>query len=392
MTILTILVAVAVGVVFIPSLTLFLECFAASFAVHKEAKTVTREATAAVLIPAHDEAQQITQTVVHVKGQLREGDRLVVVADNCTDETASLATEAGATVIERFDDERRGKGYALKFGIEWLSESPPDVLVIVDADCSLSPRAIDALVSKSVELDRPIQADYVLSPTSVSGLSIVSALAMLVRNRVRPHGLHRLGLPCHLMGTGMAFPWRLIAAMPSMDAELAEDLVMGVELAMAGHPPAFLPESSVLGELPSTERVAKQQRVRWEHGHLGTLFRYGPRALLRGLRTGRIGLLSTGLDLLIPPVALLVAAQWAVLLVAIGVAALGGSPYPAAVAALSIVLVGVAVLLGWARFGRGLIPFRSLAVAPLYLLWKVPIYVRYFTGRREREWRRTDRS
>jgi len=392
MTIATILVAIAVGVVFVPSLTLFLECFAALFAVRKHPKTTAREATAAVLIPAHDEAQQIVATVAHVKAQLGEHDRLVVVADNCSDETANLAEGAGAEVIERFDSERRGKGYALHFGIEWLSTSPPDVFVVVDADCSLSPGAIDTLVGKAADLNRPVQADYVLSPTSVTGLSIVSALAMLVRNRVRPHGLHRLGLPCHLMGTGMAFPWRAIAEMPSLDAELAEDLVMGVELALAGYAPLFCPECSVLGELPSSNRVAKQQRVRWEHGHLATLFRYGPRALWQGLRTGRLALISTGLDLMIPPIALLVAAQLVVLLLAIGVAALGGSPYPAVVAATSVALVGVAVLLGWARFGRGLIPFRSLAVAPLYLLWKVPIYLRYFTGRREREWRRTDRS
>lgn len=392
MTIATILVAIAVGIVFVPSLTLFLECFAALFAARKHPEATDRDATAAVLIPAHDEAQQIVGTVAQVKAQLREGDRLVVVADNCTDETANLAKGAGAEVIERFDSERRGKGYALHFGIEWLSTSPPDVFVVVDADCSLSPGAIDTLVSRAAELNRPVQADYVLSPTSVSGLSIVSALAMLVRNRVRPQGLHRLGLPCHLMGTGMAFPWRAIAEMPSLDAELAEDLVMGVELALAGYAPRFCPECSVLGELPSTSTAAKQQRVRWEHGHLATLFRYGPRAFWRGLRTGRLGLISTGLDLMIPPIALLVAAQLVVLLLAVAVAALGGSPYPVAVAATSVALVGVAVLLGWARFGRGLIPFRSLAFAPFYLLWKVPIYLRYFTGRREREWRRTDRN
>lgn len=392
MTIATILVAIAVGVVFVPSLTLFLECLAAVFAARKYPQRTSRDATAAILIPAHDEAQQIVATVTQVKAQLREGDRLVVVADNCSDQTANLAEGAGAEVIERFDSERRGKGYALHFGIEWLSSSPPDVFVVVDADCSLSPGAIDTLVSKAADFNRPVQADYVLSPTSVSGISIVSALAMLVRNRVRPQGLHRLGLPCHLMGTGMAFPWRAIAEMPSLDAELAEDLVMGVELALAGYAPLFCPECSVLGELPSTNTVAKQQRVRWEHGHLATLFRYGPRVLWQGLRTGRLGLISTGLDLMIPPIALLVAAQLAVLLLAVGVAALGGSPYPAVIAATSVALVGVAVLLGWARFGRGLIPFRSLAVAPLYLLWKVPIYLRYFTGRREREWRRTDRS
>lgn len=392
MTVATVLVALAALIVLVPSLTFFIQCLASVFATKRRSPVRERTATAAVLIPAHDEAEQIGTTVTRLRDQLQTGDRLIVVADNCSDDTATIAAQAGAEVIERFDTERRGKGYALHFGVQHLAHAPPDVVLVVDADCSLSGGSVDLLVADAARLDRPVQGDYVLTPPSLTGLGVVSALAMLVRNRVRPQGLHRLGLPCHLMGTGMAIPWKLMHEMPSLDAELTEDLVMGVELALQGHPPAFCPESIVSGELPTTQDAAKQQRVRWEHGHLSTLFRYGPRVLWKGLRTGRIGLVSTGLDLMIPPLALLVTAQVIVLAAGGMLAAIGGPRYPAMIAIAAMALVACAVLIGWARFGRGMIPFRSLAVAPIYLLWKAPIYLLYFTGRREREWRRTNRS
>jgi cellulose synthase/poly-beta-1,6-N-acetylglucosamine synthase-like glycosyltransferase len=194
------------------------------------------------------------------------------------------------------------------------------------------------------------------------------------------------------MGTGMAIPWALISGVPGLGTELAEDLVMGLELALQGYPPVFCVDSQIFGDLPSTKTAAKQQRVRWEHGHLSTLFRYGPRLLWRGLRSRRLGLISSGLDLMIPPLALLVAAQLGLLIISLIILAFGGSVYPALAAGASVVFVAWAVVLGWACFARGLIPFHALALAPAYLLWKAPIYFAYFGGRREREWRRTDRS
>lgn len=61
-----------------------------------------------------------------------------MVADNCTDDTARLASAAGAEVIERHDALLRGKGYALDFGVRHLAQQPPDVVIVVDADCQVA--------------------------------------------------------------------------------------------------------------------------------------------------------------------------------------------------------------------------------------------------------------
>jgi len=88
-----------------------------------------------VVVPAHNESSIIAATVHHLRGQLVAGDVLLVVADNCEDSTAELATSAGATVIERHDAQHRGKGYALSFATDYLkTNGAPDVVVIVDAD------------------------------------------------------------------------------------------------------------------------------------------------------------------------------------------------------------------------------------------------------------------
>jgi cellulose synthase/poly-beta-1,6-N-acetylglucosamine synthase-like glycosyltransferase len=88
----------------------------------------------AVLMPAHNESAGIVPAIEAVNEQLQPGDRLLVVADNCSDDTARVAAAAGAQVAERTDPQCRGKGYALDFGVRRLEADPPEVVVIIDAD------------------------------------------------------------------------------------------------------------------------------------------------------------------------------------------------------------------------------------------------------------------
>ena len=391
MTLLTILVTVAAAIIAIPALIFFVECLASLFL--PVGKPVARPsgASVAVMVPAHDEEEGIVATIAEVQSQLGPGDRLLVVADNCSDGTAELARAAGAEVIERSDPERRGKGYALAYGIDRLDTSPPDIVIVVDADCRLTPGSIDALVQRALETGRPVQADYVLQPTDRSPISMISALAFLVRNRVRPRGLRRLNQPCHLDGTGMAFPWSVLRAAPDLGANIVEDLAMGIELALLGHEPLFCIEAGVRSDLPSSPSAALQQRRRWEHGHLATLLEQGPRLIREGIQRRRPGLIAMGADLIVPPLALLVA----LLILVLGVAGLlvlvGGPTFPAWIAGGALGLVGLGIVLGWARYGREAVPFRYLFLVPVYLVWKIPLYVSFALGRRERNWRRTER-
>lgn len=392
MSVLTAILTAGAVVLLVPAATLFVECLASLF--YREQGLATRppDMTVAVLIPAHDEADRIRDTVTSVRAQLLETDRIVVVADNCTDNTAEVAEGAGATVAERTDAERRGKGYALAFGVERLAESPPHVVIVVDADCSLAPGSVDALVERATTLGRPVQADNVSAPVATSALSRISAFAMVVRNRVRPRGLHALGLPCHLMGTGMAFPWAVLPAGVGVGGDLAEDLVMGIDLAVEGHPAALCTRAGVQSVLPSDGAAALQQRRRWEHGHMATLLRHGPRLLVIGLRTLRPSLVVAAFDLMVPPLAMLVVLLSVVLLLSAGLFFWAGSMLPLLTSGAGLGLIATGVLIGWARYGRQVVSFADLMLAPLYLAWKLPLYMTFLTGRRERRWQRTHRD
>lgn len=375
----------------LPCLVFGTECCLARAA--PDRKRTPNRPRAAVLVPAHDEAAGIGGVVASLRAQIGEGDRLLVVADNCTDDTASIARAAGAEVIERRDSTRRGKGFAISFALEHLAVDAPEVVVIVDADCELAEGALDALVSEAARLDRPVQADYLLeAPPGAHALTRISAFAVLVRNRVRPLGLHRLGLPCQLTGSGMAFPWRQLAEVPSMGDNIVEDLALGLNLAMLGHAPRFCPQAKVRSQLPENARGARSQRRRWETGQLATLLAYAPRLLVRGLKERRIELLALALDLGVPPLALLGALQVPGTLVGVGAGAFFGNWLPLGISALGTLGLGIGVAVAYRRFGRDTISLGDLARAPMYVVGKLGLYGSFLRRGQERTWVRTDRS
>ena len=132
----------------------------------------TRGFNIAILMPAHNEAKGVSVSVRSVLSELQSGDRMLVVADNCTDQTATVAHAAGAEVIERHDEHRRGKGYALDFGVRWLEKSPPNVTIIIDADCIAHPGSIARLAADCLASGCPVQALYLMRSPAGSHLGV----------------------------------------------------------------------------------------------------------------------------------------------------------------------------------------------------------------------------
>lgn len=346
----------------------------------------------AVIIPAHDEAAGIRSTLQSLAPQLQSGDELLVIADNCTDDTAVIASSAGAEVIVRDDPARRGKGYALDFGMRHLERNPPEVVVIVDADCRLEEGSLDRLARVCAQAHRPVQALNLSHAPEGAGVKMrVAEFASTLKNRIRPLGLHRLGLPCHLTGTGMAFPWACISRATLATGHIVEDLKLGLELASSGYPPLFCPAARVSSCFPASEEGFKSQRARWEHGYLGVLVKDVPAVLLKSVATANGSLLALGLDLCVPPIALLTllgAAAW----VASGfLYGLWRAELPLLMASAAAALLAASILASWIRYGRQILSFRDLTLALLYALWKAPLYARFLAGRKA-GWVRTKRD
>ena len=315
-----------------------------------------------------------------------------VVADNCDDRTAELASRAGAEVVVRIDPEHHGKGYALQSGLRALRENPPQVVVVIDADCLAEPQSIDTLARLAWSTQRPVQALNRTDRHPANGpIQAVSLLANRFGNLIRPLGLSALGVPCRLAGTGMAIPWHLAeSAQPAGDS-IVEDMQLGIDLARQGHLPLFCPDASVTSALPPTGRAFLSQRTRWDHGHLRTASVQIPRLLALAVGRRSWPLLGAALDLSIPPLTLLVALWLAVGLFA-GVAWwLGASWLPVGLLAGGGVALAAALGLGWATFCRRQVPLRTFAAVPLYMLRKLPIYVGFLV-RQQHAWVRTERA
>jgi cellulose synthase/poly-beta-1,6-N-acetylglucosamine synthase-like glycosyltransferase len=373
-----------------PSLALRASVTSATIVSSPPASGVTRPRTA-VLIPAHDEQAVIEPTLRAILAALSAGDRLLVVADNCTDETAALARRAGADVVERSDPQRRGKGYALQYGIHALRADRPQVVVVIDADCLVEPGAIEILARLAGQTQRPVQARNLTDRRPAAGpVEAVSILANRFTNLIRPLGLARLGAPCRLTGTGMAFPWPLVAGVQLAGGSLVEDMQLGIDLALGGHMAMFSAEAGVTSGLPAAGRAFAAQRTRWEQGHLHTALRQVPRLLLAGLRRRSWPLLAMAADLSIPPLTLLVALWLAIAATSSLAWRLGGSGLPLAIVAGGGALLTVSLGLGWAVFCRRQVPLRALLAVPLYMLRKLPIYARMLV-RRQSVWVRTER-
>jgi len=337
----------------------------------------------AVIVPAHDEAEGIAATLAALLGALPTDARLIVIADNCTDDTADRARAAGADVIERHDPNRRGKGFALAHARDHLATDPPEVVVVVDADCTIEGDGIVHLAASADALDRPVQSAYLLRPRPEMGALVgLSGFAFLIRNLVRQRGLARLGAPALLTGSGMAFPWAAFLAAPLATDDLVEDLAIGIALTQGGRAPAFLPSVRTWSD-PARRSATAVQRRRWEQGFLRTAFAAAP-LLLRG------GPNWLGLHLLVPPLALLALVDLAATGLLFGLTGLGASALPARVLAGLLFLVVLLLLLAWARFGREQIAGRRLLLIPFYIAWKLPLYL-MTAIRPERRWIRTDR-
>ncbi|ELR96855.1 glycosyltransferase family 2 protein [Gloeocapsa sp. PCC 73106] len=374
-------------------LVLLVECLSAPwFKLSQISENSTASSSVGILIPAHNEAECLGRTLSTLIPQVSNPKEILVIADNCTDQTEAIALANGVSVLTRTNTEKRGKGYALAYGLDHLHINPPDILIMVDADCLVADDAIRELTLKVMSTGRPVQALYLMEkPTDPSPKDVISAFAFLVKNWVRPLGLKVLGLPCLLTGTGMGFPWDVINQVSLDHGNIVEDMQLGIDLALAGYPPVFLPTAKVTGILPQKEQTAQKQRKRWEHGHLQTIITQVPSLLTGAIAQRSPDLLALALDLSVPPLSVLVMFWSLTLFIAlIGGFALGVW-LPALVLSVAGLLLLVAIITAWANFGKAETPLKTLLMIPVYMLSKLTIYLS-FLSKRESQWVKTERD
>jgi hypothetical protein len=350
----------------------------------------TGELRFAVVVPAHDEEASLPATLESLAALDYPAElvEIVVIAHNCRDGTARLAARAGATVWEHRGE--RGKGAALEWALARVVAERPrvDAVVVVDADCSVAPNLLSALAARLRAGAEAVQAAYDVSNPLASSTAALRWASFALVNRVRPLGKDALGLSAGLLGTGMAFRRELLARRPWTARSLVEDQEYHLELAAAGVRVAFAPETRVSSPMPGSLRGSRSQQARWEGGRGALIRRWSPRLVSEGLRRRDRVRLHAGLEPLVPPQSLLLAANLAG--AAIGLLRGRG---PARWA-------GAANLAGQAGFVAGGMAlahappaaWRALASAPVLATWKLLLLSRVWLGGAPSDWVRTSRD
>lgn len=346
-----------------------------------------------VVVPAHNEVGTIENTLEKLFEEVTSQGRVLVVADNCTDDTAAVAEAKGATVVRRCEPERRGKGYAINFAVNYLAAAPPDVVIILDADCCPDEGALGMLFAECLHRKCPLQARYelVAPDANASPLARVGAFAWRIKNTLRPEGLARLGVPCLLTGTGMALPWSVLARSHLETGHLVEDMVLGLQLAGRGEGAQFLPEACVRSELPPSLEGQKSQRKRWETGHIQVIWQHVPRLLFRAIMRADWRLLALAFHTAVPPLALLMLLLFASTIASGLVAVLGGPSLAFAISALATGIALVVFTVYWHKVGRSLLSSRELLLLPGYVFSKLSLYGSALIGKKI-EWVRSKRD
>jgi 1,2-diacylglycerol 3-beta-glucosyltransferase len=353
-----------------------------------------------VVVPAHDEEMVIGATLSHLFQQEYPADKysVVVVADNCTDQTAELARAAGATVLERTDRALRGKGYALDWAFSRLMKEDAGTgheaaaFVVVDADTAVEPAFLRKMADRiwgGVPTEQrharraALQGRYgVLNPNDSWRASLMTA-AFDLFNHVKPLGRDRFGLSVGLKGNGMAFTRTVLKAAQWQGRSITEDIDFGLDLLLHhGIVVGYVPEAKVEAQMPVTATQASSQRQRWEKGRYKLQRERALPLLAAGIRRHDLRLIDAAVDLIIPPLAELAAllALWLVIAdagVLFGLLPLWATTLPV----ISCAGYALYVLGGLKVAGATKREYAALLRAPLYAVWKLILVFRPGRGK-----------
>ena len=345
---------------------------------------------AVVLVPAHDETAGIAATVRSLRAQAYPRFEVVVIADNCTDDTAAAARAAGATVWERSAPEARGKGQALAWAIErlWRERPAAGMVAIVDADCLASPNLLTAFDERLRGGAAAAQAVYDVANPEASPSAALRWAGFALMHRVRPRGRAALGLSADLFGTGMAFRASTLREHPWRSFSVTEDAEYHLALVEAGERVAFVADARVESPMPTTARAAGAQQLRWESGNAALARRSVGRLVLAGLRRRDPQRLHAGLEQLVPPQTVLMGAN----AIALGGAALTRRRGRLLAAGATAAGQAAYVLGGLRVAGAPPSVYRALLHSPALVARKLGVFARIGGGRGASEWVRTERQ
>jgi len=222
----------------------------------------------AVLIFARNEASYIGETVDNVIQSLGVNDDLIVIADNCTDDTVKIAKDAGALVYTRATSPPSSKGQALAWFMSsnHIDIKSVDYLLVLDADSRISTNYLDIIRENIPEKGEAFQSFVFPQYDEHSPIGNLAALSYLLDQSVSDRIRTMLGWPVRLRGTGMLIsPDVLIDIRNRLDTSV-EDIALSLLITAAGIHVGRIDQAVVYDPIPDNSDAASRQRARWFRG------------------------------------------------------------------------------------------------------------------------------
>jgi cellulose synthase/poly-beta-1,6-N-acetylglucosamine synthase-like glycosyltransferase len=365
------------------------------FLVPKSTPTQTTPATAfKILVPAHNEELLIGRILRSIRNQdyPKELYDVLVVADNCTDQTAKIAESDDVRTLERNDSRFAGKGYAIKYGLEYLKNESYDAVFIIDADSIVAETVLRELDREIQRGARIMQCYNGLANPDDSWFTRLMDVSRTLGNEVLEPAKEIIGLSSHLMGNGMCFVRDVIDGYGWDAFTVGEDWEYYAKLVMKGERIAFVNKARVYHRESADLEQATSQRLRWSSGRFAIAAKYGIQLFLNGIKSGSIMKMDAAMPLLLPNPSLGISLTLLMFMLCLVVTFPGDEGIVPAWFGLLIILQLAFFLIGVMYVKNKKKKLTALLFAPVFLIWKSGLDLLSVAGIGRKFWVRTERK
>jgi cellulose synthase/poly-beta-1,6-N-acetylglucosamine synthase-like glycosyltransferase len=262
----------------------------------------------ALVIPAHNEAELIGDTLSSIRASDYPQDlyEIIVVADNCEDDTKKIVEGQKVNCWQRTDLENRGKGNVLKWVFPRLLEyGDHDAYVVIDADTHLEKDFLQRINDHFCNGAQVVQGYSQVRHPEFSPMESLAFLGFALNRNLRYRGRSRLGWTSNLMGTGMCFLRTVIENHGWNTTTMVEDIEYEMMLHLNGIRVLFASDAKINVELHRNVNQSQEQRTRWDMGKFEVRNYYLPRLLKEGFTRKDISYFDSAMELILPPFSLL---------------------------------------------------------------------------------------
>jgi cellulose synthase/poly-beta-1,6-N-acetylglucosamine synthase-like glycosyltransferase len=342
------------------------------------------------LVPAHNESLLVGRCVRSLVTMSRERAdfEVVVVADNCEDDTRAVAASAGALVIERTEMALPGKPHAIQWALDRLPLSAFDAVTIIDADTTVDSAFAGELAGMGPLRGKAVQTYNGIANEGDSWLTCLGGLLVKVRYDGQFLLKRFAGLNCP-MANGMTMGTNLILRSGWSSASLTENWELYARWTALGERIDFAPGARLGSQEAKSLSQSSTQRRRWQAGRWMVFQQYAD-AIVRSSEIGWPQKIDALAELSAPGPVLHASIATAL---AVALSFLPG-PLPRALAVAfaasllpSIIWTAIAVQ---RQSNRGEL-IRALARLPFYALWRVVVAIMAVSTARRGAWHRSPR-